>query len=440
MQAENYNKTFMSTIKTALAITWLPNPGAQVDYRAALGELSQIRDDLRTNHPDFLSVCIFRWANSAIQAAYANGNVNPDNAHIARVIHARIDELVQDILVNPLSFNPVTRRNNLLTDPLRERDWVWERGDHEACETLFPLSPLDGGEMLVEPPPHIPAKRMLVWAAGIQGQVPLTLTPREPATSLTTVSGGPNSTLDHRSMQILPRTPMIDQMRRMIYTKLCTAALSQRRDQVFRQNMEDTAARVDQRMTVIHALSSQVIANAQMESRAAEATIRFRLEGIDRAHQEALNGLQHHLSEQNDVHQAETTALEAQIALREQTQTATIHLLDGQITEGNEAQRAATSELQEQIHALNLSHTTQVSSLERQLDRTTEEHATDVTTIRDTESTAVSLDDELTRTRAQLQAASQALATQQTQTAQSGARVQQLESQVNAAMGRAYSR
>jgi hypothetical protein len=85
-----------------------------------------------------------------------------------------------------------------------------------------------------------------------------------------------------------------------------------------------------------------------------------------------------------------------------------------------------------------LSQTTQVVSLEGQLDRTTEQHATDVTTIRDTESAADSLAGELTRTRAQMQVTSQALATQQAQTAQSAARVQQLEPQVNAAMRSAY--
>ena len=227
-------------------------------------------------------------------------------------------------------------------------------------------------------------------------------------------------------------------MRRSIYRKLCADALSQRRDQEFRQHLECSASLADQRMTVIHGLSSQVLAHAEEEGRIAELTIRSKLEGVDRAHRQALDGLQHQLDEQETAHQAQEVALEAQIALRDQTQAATIHLLDAQVAGGNEAQKVATSDLQEQVNALSAVQTSQVSNLEAQLEWTTQQHVTDAANITETENRADSLENELGQTRDQLRGALQSLSTQQAQTAQEAVRIQQLERQVKGAMRSAY--
>lgn len=411
--------TTITTTAPAFTVIHLPNP--EVDYGAALGELTQILDAHRTDeYLDFMSFSIYRRATPVFQAAYTNGTLNPNREEVARVAHAFVDDLDQDILVNPLSFNPVTRRNNPVINPQRERDWVWDPNDHAECRTLFSQSPLDGGEMLVEPPPHLLARRLKAWATRwFPDRMTPMPAPEEPTLQVSTLG--------------LPRSPMVTQMRRIIYMKLCTAALFQRRNQEDRQNIEDNRAWIEQQMAQIRELSARAVARALEEARAAEEVLRSRLEGENRAHQEALSGLQNQISAQNVAHQDQVTALQAQIALRDQTETAAIAHLNAQIAESNEAHRADTAGLHERIDTLNLSHTNRVSNLEGQLNQAVQQHSTDVTNIRQAEARAASLANELTQARAQLQGISQSLATQQAQNARNTARAQQLEQQYAAA-------
>ncbi len=403
-----------------LTVIHLHDPQAEVDFQGAFDELTQILDAHRNNqHLDFLSYRIFRWSTPIFQAAYTEGNYRQDNEQeIVRLAHSSIDVLVHDILVNPLSFNSVTKRNNPLRDPVRERDWVWEREDYEACQTLFTRSPLDGGEMLREPPPHVLARRTMAWAARwFSGQIPPMPASGEPTTQVATVS----------------RAPMFDQMQRMIYLKRCSNAHFQRSNQVDRQNIEDNGAWIDQQLSEIRGRSSRAIARAEEAARAAEETLLSRLEGEKRSHQEAISDLQNQISVQNAAYQAQEAALQAEIALRDQTDTEAIARLNEQSAEANEAHRADTAGLHERIDTLTLSNANQLTSLEGQLNEAREEHATDVANISRAESRAVALANELALARAQLQGVAQSLSTQQTQNAQNTARVQQLEQQYAAA-------
>jgi hypothetical protein len=411
--------TTITATVPAFTLIHLPNP--EVDYEAALGELTQILDAHRTDdYLDFMSFRIYRRATPVFQAAYTNGTLNPNRGEVARVAHAFVDALDRDILVNPLSFNLVTRRNNPVINPQRERDWVWERTDHEECRALFPQSPLDGGEMLAETPPHLLARRMRAWATR---WFPDRISPM-PA---------PEESTPQVSTLALPRNPMATQMRRMVYMKLCNAALFQRRNQEDRLNIEDQGAWLEREMAKIRELSARAVARAQEESTAAEEALRSRIESENRSHTEALSSLQNQISAQNAAHQADLSVLNAQIALLNQTDAAAIAQLNAQIAESNETHRADTAGLHERIDALNLSHETQVTSLEGQLTEAVQQHTVDVTSIRQAEARVAALANELAQARTQLQDISLSLATQQAQNARNSARTQQLEQQYAAA-------
>ena len=435
----------MSMVPLALH---LRPPTVKINYQAALQSLSTILHTHR-GYSDFLSRKIFLWSHSVIQDA---GQLSPnDEAGIEQLAHERIDELIREILINPLDDR------NLLEDPILLRDWVWERWVYEDCRTLFVTSPLDGGAMtlrnegggVIQPSPHLLVKAMLVWLHTILQPVPQA-SARSTATTTSSVSAWSSSAvvssssspshdlvglpvsegLNQRHMQVLSRNHNLNQLRRLVYEKACRAVIFQRRNQETRQNMNSILVRVDQEVANMRQQSAQVIHEAQQEARRAEERIRRQIAETNQTHQASLTGLRNQIAQQEHSHQVRVQTLNAQIAAQDRNQTQAITSLNNTISAARRENEAAINALSRQMEVLNLRHTDAVADLNRQLNQTTAQHAAAIETVKKTAATASALERQIQEGQVRLQQAAADLAAAQAQNAQHTAHIANLNGQI----------
>ncbi len=134
------------------------------DYAYAVDGLNQILDKYPDNS-DFLSRDLHNWAGNLSEEAFEKRLADPQEQMMVAIRH--IGVLFFEVVINPLNKMP-------LSDPVVERNWVWERKMHQEWRERYKgISPLDGLQMAENPVPHSFAKEIIAWGADLLSNMPL---------------------------------------------------------------------------------------------------------------------------------------------------------------------------------------------------------------------------------------------------------------------------
>lgn len=338
------------------------NATAQVisayNYKTAVDRLSAILTR-HIENTDTLSVRLFRWGATVLQTAkssMSNQEEKDDgDERILSIAREKIAVLVDEILVNPIDNSP-------LKEPILERNITWESWTHREYKTLFSISPLDDGEMLQNPPPHLFAREMIQWAHDFTPSLGTPALAHFPEHRVAVGNSGGQLIPAH--LEALARHPQLIGPRRWIYQRLAQSVVLREQNRTLREEMEGALVRADQFVSEMQQKSQIVIAEAMQRAGEHEEGIRGKIESVNQIHKKALAELNEQMSWIEQTHKENISTLEKRIASMDAVNAAIAGSLKAQVVAMNQEHQRTTTALQNQIHSINESHRSSVSMLE----------------------------------------------------------------------------
>jgi hypothetical protein len=353
---------------------------------------------------DPLSQRVFSWGVSTLEKIEDPAE---EEAFI-KLAMERTDELMREILINPIDGQP-------LKEPVLEHTWTWERWIHTDYRHLFNgISPLDGGPMENDPPPHLFAQEMLQWAHRF---VPAIL----PSYSIVPFSYGALN----RDLVTEPA------VRHHAYKKLAKRARKFRQNQQFCEAMETRLRDFNQNTEQMRRTNAQMSVWAQEDALQHEADISQRIAAIDHTYRETLSGLENEIASTHQAHRDDIASLEKRIASVDQAHSEVAVTLQAQIGSLQVTHRNTIAALHQQITAQDLLRRAEISRVEGQLASTVKAHDVAMTSASNQHKTEVTkLESTLTQTHHQLDQTNQTLNRAQEYSAQLAANIQHLNNVV----------
>lgn len=376
----------------------------QVDYQAAMDELSVIVERDQTRHrethrtADYLSLRIHRWAIALLLEA--NTVAEDDHAQITRVAHQGLAGL-KKMMINPLDRSEFIAGDEVV---LGADGWAWKGWLYRLCRDLFEgRSPFDLTQpMLENPPQHLLIIEIADWVrrnlqkasqtstSSSSTASSSTATSSTPTTSTTALAGNHDivvlstssgivsrapapqaKKLQERSMTLLVnRAAGNEAMReslRALFIELCNAAWERRMHEEARENMEALRVHVNQRTDQMEARSEATVREAREVVARAEASVQRMLAENRETQERTARGFQERIDAQNRAHQEWAEAQNAQMRALTAEQTAEAARMRDEQATRTAANIQAIQALQAQQDNANQIHAAEAQRLENQL-------------------------------------------------------------------------